>query len=276
MDMKWFAAHPKASAITIIIVILIVFIFASSLLSKYDNPVGRGAGAVITAIQKPFVKGFDWVEEKVKATFTDDALRTENEALKAEVMALEDELASNRLDEAELEELRELRSVLADAGAPRGDFTFKAANILVFEGAGVFNVFTIDVGSDDGAARDTVVIAGDGLVGRVLEANTNSAKVIAIIDENNKIGFEIEGRPSELGICYGDGNGALAGNMLDDQADVQVGDRVITSGLGGIYPGGILVGVVTSAEFVKESSLLHVEIEPAVEFRNIRKVALLL
>ena len=272
--MKWIAEHPRSSTITIIVVILFVFIFASSILRNYDNAVGRFAGTALAVIQRPFVAGLDWLGDRLVVTFTDDSLRAENESLKKEVEQLEDELAQNRLNEAELRELRQLRSALG-SDAPRG-FTLKAASILAYEGSNIFNVFTIDVGTEDGVKRDTVVIAGGGLVGRVLEANANSSKIVAIIDENNKIGFEIEGRPTELGVCYGNGEGELSGEMLDDQANVHPGDRVVTSGLGGIYPAGIVIGTVKSADFVKESSLLRVEIEPAVEFKSVKKVALLL
>ena len=273
--MKWIAEHPKLSAVAIAIIILFAFIFVSSVVSRQDNAAGRAAGAALAAIQKPFTRGLDWLGGRLAATFTDDALRAENEFLQAEVERLEKDLAENRLNETELEELRQLRDALA-AAAPRGEYELMVANILAFEGSDVFNIFTIDVGTEAGVERDTVVIAGEGLVGRVLEANANSAKVAAIIDENNKIGFVIEGRSSELGLCSGDGKGGLAGEMLDDQADVREGDRLVTSGLGGIYPAGVVIGTVTSAGFGKESSLLRLEIEPAVDFRSIRKVALLL
>jgi len=273
--MKWIARHPKFSTVTIIIVALFILIFASSMLSRYDNAVGRACGAALAAVQKPFTAGLNRVGERLAAAFTDEALRAENKALKAEIERLEDDLAQNRLGEVELRELRQLRDALS-SDMPRGGYTLKAASILVFEGAGIFNVFTIDAGTDAGAERDTVVIAGGGLVGRVLEANANSSKVVSIIDENNKIGFEIEGRPNELGVCYGDGKGGLKGEMLDARADARPGDRVVTSGLGGVYPAGIVIGTVKSAEFGKESSLLYIEIEPGVDFKSIKKVALLL
>ena len=273
--MKWIARHPKLSAVAIVAVAFLVLIIASSFLSKQDNAVGRTAESILAAIQRPFVAGLDWLGERLTATFTDDALRGQNEALKAEIERLENELAGNLLDEAELNELRQLRAALG-ASAPHGEFELRAASILAFEGSNVFNVFTIDAGTEAGADRDTVVIAGGGLVGRVLEASANSAKVVAIIDENNRVGFEIQGRSSELGVCYGNGTGGLEGEMLDDQADVHAGDVVVTSGIGGIYPAGIVIGVVSSAEFVKETSLLHLEIDPAVDFRSIKKVALLL
>lgn len=259
----------------VIVIILLAFIIGSSFLSKYDNAAGRAAGAALAAVQKPFVMGVDWLVEKVETAFTDDALRAENEALAAEVERLEGDLSSARLDEAELEELRQLRDATG-AAAAHGEYALLTAGILSYEGANIYNVFTIDAGTEDGVLRDTVAVARGGLVGRVLEANANSSKVAAIIDESNRIGFQIEGKQTELGVCYGNGRGWLDGEMLDDQADVREGDRVLTSGLGGIYPAGILVGTVVSAEFVKESSLLHLEIEPAVDFKSVRKVALLL
>ena len=272
--MKWIAEHPKISGVTIVVVILFAFIFTSSILSRYDTPAGRFAGTALAVVQRPFVAGLDWLGERLSSTFTDDSLRAENESLRKEVEQLENDLAQSRLDEAELRELRQLRSALS-TNAPAG-FTLSAASILSYEGSNVFNVFTVDAGTADGVSRDTVVIAGGGLVGRVLEANANSSKIVAIIDENNRIGFEIAGRLTELGVCYGNGEGGLSGEMLDDQANVQPGDRVVTSGLGGIYPAGIVIGTVLSAGYIKESSLLQLEIEPAVDFKSIKKVALLL
>ena len=272
--MKWIAEHPKRSAVAIAAIVLFAFILISSLLSKQDSAAGRAAGTALATIQKPFVLGLEHIGGQISAAITDDGLREENEALKAKVEQLEGDAVKNRLDEAELEELRQLRDALGSS-VPRG-YELRAAGILAFEGSNVFNIFTIDVGAEAGAERDTVVVAGGGLVGRVLEANENSSKVAAIIDENNKVGFVIEGKPAELGVCRGDGKGGLEGEMLDDQADVHKGDRVVTSGLGGIYPAGIVIGTVTSAEFGKESSLLHVEIETTVDFKGIKKVALLL
>jgi len=273
--MKWIARHPKLSAAIIAIIVLFAFIFISSIVSKQDNAAGRAAGTAIAAIQKPFILGLDWLGVRLATTFTDDALRGENERLRAQVEELENDLVQNRLEETELEELRQLRDALA-AAAPPGEYELRAANILVFEGSNIFNIFTIDAGLEDGVSRDTVVVSGGGLAGRVLEVNDHTAKVIAIIDENNTIGFMVEGRPTELGLCRGNGRGSLSGEMLGDDTDVRVGDRVVTSGLGSIYPAGILIGTVTSTLYGKESSLLQVEIEPVTDFRSIRKVVLLL
>jgi len=132
------------------------------------------------------------------------------------------------------------------------------------------------VGTEAGVKRDTIVTSGAGLIGRVVETQHGSSKVVAIIDQNNNIGFQLTHNMDFLGVCRGDGDGKLAGEMLDDTARVDVGDRVITSGIGGVYPAGVVIGTVTKAEHTKESNLLTVEIEPAVYFAGIKKVALLL
>jgi len=273
--MRWIAKHPKLAAVTIIAVILVCVIFVSSLIGRQDNEAGRTVRAALAAVQEKFTAGLDWLGERISAAITDDVLRSENEALREELFRIENELAAGRLERAELEELRQLRDALGNY-VPQGRFSLVPARVLAFEGSNVFNVFTIDVGTEEGVLLDTAVVAGGGLVGRVLDTSINSSKVIAIIDENNKIGFEIEGRPSELGVCYGNGRGGLSGEMLDDQANIEIGDRIVTNGLGGIYPAGIFIGIVTSAEFIKESSLLYVEIEPAVDFRSLKKVALII
>ncbi|MDR3305326.1 MAG: rod shape-determining protein MreC [Clostridiales Family XIII bacterium] len=273
--MKWFWERPKFTIAAAAIVLLLIFIFASWRLSEYDNPAGGAARSVISAVQKPFAAAAVWVRERVTNAFTDEDILRENEELKEKVSRLQDELIKYRLDETELEELRNLQDALG-TDALRGEYTLKAANVLAFEGSDMFNILTIDVGEEAGAGRDTVVVNGDGLIGRVFETAKGSSKVVAIIDENNKIGFQLADNPGFLGVCSGDGDGGLTGVMLDDEAKVKEGDQLITSGIGGVYPAGIVIGTVIEAKHTDENALLAVKIQPAVYFKGIKKVALLL
>ena len=111
----------------------------------------------------------------------------------------------------------------------------------------------------------------------MLSAGKGWAKVVSIIDENNRIGFEVrEGEKPYLGVCQGDGDGMLSGNLLDEEGFASEGDRVYTSGLGGIYPAGLVIGTVTKAEFTKDSTLMTIEIEPSAYFKGLRKVLVVL
>ncbi|MDR1067851.1 MAG: rod shape-determining protein MreC, partial [Clostridiales Family XIII bacterium] len=136
--------------------------------------------------------------------------------------------------------------------------------------------FTIDKGTEAGIRRNSVVLSGDGLVGRVLTAEKGWSRVISIIDETNNIGFEIKGEKQQyLGVIHGDGSGKLSGYLLDENGVAAEGDEVRTSGIGGIYPGGIKIGTVTEAMLKGDSPLLNVAVDPAVYLKGMKKVAVL-
>jgi rod shape-determining protein MreC len=144
------------------------------------------------------------------------------------------------------------------------------------DNSNTFDIFTIDIGEDSGVKRNSVVVCGDGLVGRVLSASKETSKVVAIIDENNKIGFQIHRGRDFLGVCYGDGKGDLSGYLLDEKAVTEVGDEALTSGVGGIYPAGLVIGRVTKVEKENDSGLLEISIRSSVYFKGLKKVAVLI
>jgi rod shape-determining protein MreC len=89
------------------------------------------------------------------------------------------------------------------------------------------------------------------------------------------MGFQIKGEKTYLGVLHGDGSGKLSGYLLDEEATAKEGDELFTSGVGGIYPAGVKIGVVTKAELKSDSSLLNIEADPAVYFKGLKKVAVL-
>jgi rod shape-determining protein MreC len=255
-----------------ILLILLILLLASYALKDSENPVGGVAGTVVAYVQKPFVALRDAVSSGFGSLINDDDLMAENEALKEELERVKTELIKEKLNREELTELERLSGAL---NASRQDYTLLAANVISMESSNAFDIFTIDVGTDEGVARNSVVVCGDGLVGRVLSASKDSSKVVAIIDENNKIGFQLHKGRDFLGVCYGDGKGDLSGYLLDENAVAGEGDEVVTSGIGGVYPAGFVIGRVTKAELTDDSDLLEVSIRPAVYFKGLKKVAVL-
>ena len=121
-----------------------------------------------------------------------------------------------------------------------------------------FNRFTIDKGSNDGIEKgDTVIqavevdeeIVLEGVVGRVVEVGDNWSKVISIIDENNNISFKVI-RTQDGGIVSGSLDGNLNGYLFDSKADVMKGDKLFSSGLGGVYLPDLYIGEIT--DVIKE------------------------
>jgi rod shape-determining protein MreC len=195
------------------------------------------------------------------------------------VDALKQELQMAQLSNEEYTELK----ALSDRFNVKDTITGKkviAANVITYNNTDTFNIFTVDVGTESGVKRDSVVLCGDGLVGRVLSSAKGWARVVSITDENNKIGFQVAEKKdgadvSFLGVCAGDGEGNMKGSLLDENGFALEGDEVVTSGLGGIYPAGVTIGKVVKAEFTNKSQLMEITVEPAAYFKGLKKVIVL-
>jgi rod shape-determining protein MreC len=273
--MRWFAAHKIVTVILAVLILIVILFVCSWQLRGADGSIGGVARAFTSLIQKPVAALADTVTKKAGDALSGSSY-SENQKLREENEQLKNQLAIERLKEEELSQLREL-SVTLDAANPIQDRKIKTAGILSYEKSNAFNIFTIDIGTESGVERNSVVICGGGLVGRVLSSVRGSAKVVSIIDENNNVSFGIKrGADVCLGVCHGVGDGTLTGNLLDEDAFAEVGDAVYTSGLGGIYPAGIRIGTVTEASFTKDSALMSLSIDPTVYFKGIRKVLVLI
>jgi rod shape-determining protein MreC len=151
-----------------------------------------------------------------------------------------------------------------------------AANVIALDSTGMFWTVTIDRGSHDGVKSDMAVIAPNGVVGRVVDQPPlEAAKVQLLIDRNAGAGAVIE-RSGAGGVVMGnDSDPPLQMDFVANLADVKVGDRVVTSGLDGIYPPGFVIGHV---EKVRDGQGLykHIEIRPVVDFRALQTVLVVL
>jgi rod shape-determining protein MreC len=273
--MKWFSTHKTFTVITAIFAVLLILLSASVALRDNPGPVGRVANTVITTVQKPFVAFGNFAGRHIPFLMSDKKLTDENKKLKKELDATQKELILARLSEEDLKSLEDLSAALNPDGAVV-QHRLVAADIISFEGSQVFNIFIINVGTEAGVAHNTVVVAGKGLVGRVVEVGDKWAKVVSIIGENNKVGFMVGKDSKYIGILNGDGKGNLVGTLLDADAKVKKGDSIYTSGIGGIYPVGVLIGKVTKADTTEENTLIEVKVKPEVYFKGLRKVAVLL
>ncbi|MDR3242943.1 MAG: rod shape-determining protein MreC [Clostridiales Family XIII bacterium] len=271
--MRRLRGYTKAAIVLLVLAALFIVVIASRQTFGEDNALGRAAGKIIAAVQAPPSYAGRFLSEKFERLIEAESLANENEKLREQIRTLENELIRNKLSAAELEELKKLSEALEYADLSE-KYSSVTADVVALDSSNGFNIFTINAGTDRGVSVDSVIISGDGLVGRVMSAGADWAKVISIIDESNRVGFQVFRDTSWLGVCSGDGD-ALKGYMLDGDALVMEGDRLITSGIGGVYPEGIPVGKVTKVEWTHESPLKTIEIEPYADFNNIRRVTAL-
>jgi rod shape-determining protein MreC len=193
-------------------------------------------------------------------------LERENQALKRELQELK--LQMNRYREADLanERLRALLNFKKSIATP-----LLPAQLVAFDPSGWFQTILIDKGRNDGVVQDMAVVSSEGLVGRIIGVGNHHAKVLLILDGNSAVDAYIQ-RSRARGVLVGLGLELCLLKYVQRNEDVQVGDQVISSGMGGVFPKGLLVGTVQ--EVVRGSSGLfqRVEVEPAVNFSRLEEV----
>ena len=134
---------------------------------------------------------------------------------------------------------------------------------------------TIDCGSDQGVSVNMAMVNDQGLIGRVTEVSSNWAKVRAIVDGQSSISAIVE-RTRDNGMIKGnntftteDGLCQMINLPLD--SDIVVGDRIITSGLGEIFPKGIPIGEVIEVVDEKREKYITAIVQPAVDFQRLEE-----
>jgi rod shape-determining protein MreC len=126
-------------------------------------------------------------------------------------------------------------------------------------------VFLLDKGSDDGLKVQLGVVGWGGAVGKIIAVDRRRAKVQLLVDQNSGVGGLVQ-RTRVGGIVYGQRDGSLKMSFVPTFADVAIGDRVVTSGLEGIFPKGFGIGTVVEvrgAGGASKTVVLRPEVEPA-------------
>ncbi len=193
-------------------------------------------------------------------------LRAENEALQAEIEKLKSELLN--LDEtkhkiARLESLLKLKQNFIKQGI--------VARVIARDPSHWTQFIVINKGTHDGIRKNTVLINADGLVGKVVVAGAYSARAILLTDPEARASA-LNQRTRDVGLVEGTGSLMLKMTYLDRLSSIQVGDMIITSGLGGIYPKGIPIGKVELVGNEKNNLSLYASVQPFVSFAKLEEV----
>ncbi len=154
-------------------------------------------------------------------------------------------------------------------------FDVRAAKIVTRDfGNGIFT-FTLDVGLKDGIQTMMPVVAPSGVVGFVSDVGEHYARVQTMLDMRTAIGAIVQRPESRVAsVVKGNSSNPQSPYMMDvpKDADILVNDTLVTSGLGGLYPKGILIGYVESIEGNQEGYVNRVVVKPAVDFYTLEEV----
>ncbi len=272
--MKWYREHFRVVIAGIILMLLLGLTVASYVSRGSNSWLGIQLERVSVFLQEPINDAENWIGVTFKGIFQFRKLIAENEILSEENAKLRKELIEQSLFKEDLADLRQLTEALNYID-PTEDYTYVTAKVIAMDGSNRYRIFTINAGTEQGVRKNSAVINGDGLVGRILDVGPDWAKVISIIDENNDVSFQVLRDLDLIGILSGDGKGKIAGYMLDESAAVIEGDMLVTSGME-IYPQGIPIGKISKITWNKDALLHTVEIEPSADFTGIRKVTVVM
>lgn len=130
---------------------------------------------------------------------------------------------------------------------PEPAASYVTARVIANSGGAYVRSLMVHAGSDNGVARGQAAITGEGLVGRVAEVGSQAARVLLVTDLNSRIPVIIEGARLRA-LLTGDNSDRPALRYLDTFSGIKIGDRVVTSGEGGVFPPGLPVGVIASVD----------------------------
>lgn len=190
----------------------------------------------------------------------------ENEALRTRILELEQEAV--RLAEVEQTNHR-LRDMLGFRRTLHGHT--QIAQVTGKDPLPWFHTFTIDKGAADGVRKGMAVLSPHGVVGVVETSSAHAARVLLLTDHNSGIDAVVQ-RSRARGIVEGAVGEGCVMKYLRQGEDVAVGDRVVTSGLDGVFPKGVVIGSVTRLSGPSRGLMQVAEIEPAVPFDRIEEV----
>lgn len=253
--------------ITIIILILIVVV------SNINIEDFSHIGGALSSFVMPVQNGITYIKNKISGnnTFFSDmaALKEENKTLKEKNSELEKSLRELEIIKSENETLKSyvnLKDKYTEYTTVPGYVINKSTN-------NYSNIIVINVGEKDGIQVGMPVIADEGLVGHVISITDSTAKVQTLLDTSSAVSCVI-GTARDSVIVKGnlENTNMLKATYIPTSATLLEGDKVETSGLGGIYPKGITIGTVKKIIDTKNLTNRYATIEPAVNFNKLETV----
>lgn len=257
--------------------VCVIAMYISFSLNLGGGPLNTIAGAIFGPMQKGINAMGGWMSDQSDNLKSMQEVMDENEQLQAQVAELTQELNSLKLDQYELENLREL----LELDEQYSDYEKTAANVIGKDPGNWFHTFVIDKGSEDGIETDMNVIADGGLVGIVIETGPHYAKVRSIIDDRSSV-YGMVLSTSDNCIVNGDlasmteDQVITFSNLRDGDDQVQIGDQIVTSNVSEKYLRGILIGYVSSISEDSNHLTKSGTITPVVDFEHLQQVLVIL
>ena len=264
----------KNKLIIIIICLCIGFFALIGYTSKRSNInfAGNGVGIILNPIQELFYKVNSKIKNTVSFAFNFSKVKDQNEELKKENAKLKNSIIDYENIKKENKRLRKMVSYENE----NDKYKYIGCSVLGIAGNSYLDGYIINKGTNDGISKRMVAITSEGLVGQVTSVGSNWSIIQTLGNENISVaGFNQRSQEAN-GIVKGykdDSNNVLAKMETSNlEADIKEGDTILTSGLGQIYPKGILIGKITKIIEDKGQFVKYGIIKPAINMSKLEEV----
>ncbi len=275
--------NPMGIAVLVFAVILITItaIHLTGLGSEFPNPVGQALDRVLSPVEGVIWNIGEGIKNNFRAIFSFRTVKAENEELRQQVESLTGD--NLQLKQQVLAALRyeELEKVFESPSLK--DYPKIGATIVNRNPAAWYQTITVNKGSNHGVKMDSPVVTNLGLVGKVVSVSSTTSDVLLILDGEGQVGALVRNHQGKaiFGVLTGtskreerlNSSERLEMNFqLDDE--VNEGDLAFTSGLGGVYPKDIPIGVISEIKLNPNGLLKTAMIDPIVDFDSMEEVFL--
>ena len=256
------------AGIFITIIILIILVFISNLKLNNFSYIENAFSSIIMPIQS----GITYLSNKISRNdqffITMDSLKEENDELKQRNIYLEEKLRQLEVVQSENSTLKEYLNLTEQYKS----YKTIPAYIINKDVSNYSEIFVINVGRNNGVEEKMTVIAAEGLVGHVISVTSDTAKVQTLADTSNVVSATLENSKDTV-ICRGTLNeNELKTTYISTDTVLTEGEKLHTSGMGGIYPKGIYIGTIKKINNTKNITDRSFITEAAVDFKNLETV----
>ena len=266
-NLKKFFSQNNTLIIFIFLIIITIFIMTIDYHGKmYLNWVESIGLRLFSPINRGITLVADNTKNYLKAIAEFKRVEEENKELKEKIETTYQENAILKEKLIAYDRLKKLLEL-------KESFSYEMIPSLVIsrEPGNWFNSVIVDKGRDDGVKKNMAVATHRGLVGRVVSVDSHTAKILLILDQRSAVGGMIQ-RSRDIGVVKGSESNYSYMEYLSHDADVKINDVVITSGLGSIFPKGIIIGRIVGIEKESHDLFQKVIIRPEVDFTKLEEV----
>lgn len=265
--MKTFWSRSVQTAILFLVVAGILALALSGYLSPVSNSLGGSLINVQTWVSTRFLAISDFLTVPRDVA----ALRQQNAEYQAEIARLQAQVIELQNKVAQTDTL----AALVDFSRSNPTNTYKAAAVIGRDPSPFLRYVIINRGSNDGIRRGMPVVTNQGLVGRVDAVIGGASRVQLITDPSSLVSVILQNSSADA-IMKGSVSGELSLEMLSQDAKIQTGDVVLTSGLGGEYPPDLLVGQVSNVRKRESDLFQEATVQPVVDFSRLEIVLVII